>query len=741
MVKKIALLLCVTILMITGNNYAQKTCNTDEVYNKLKAEHPEIAVYEQQLEHMIRDKMANSLAKTTNTPDTTTYDIPIVVHVIHNYGPENLSDDDIYNAVAYWATVYVGTNYADTASVIQPFKKYIGNPRMRLHLATIDPSGNPTKGIVRHASYLTYNGGDNAKLDDWPPTSYINIWFVNVFNGAYANAAAYAYYPSAGAGMPYYDGVIGLYTYLNYDKAIPHEIGHVLNLQHPWGNTNQPGVACGDDLVDDTPPTKGHNPVGCVASALFDTTCTSANNIKTYADYRGILDSIVHYPDTVNSQNIMDYTYCQLMFTNLQVVRMRAALTSTVAGRSTLWSPANLAATGALAPMPDLAPIADYSVDKATSLVGNTVEPCYFLQLGSTTHFKFTNQSWNDTVSSVQWTLSNGASAPTSSSLTSLVETFSQPGWVTISLNAMSNAGSNTLTNKQAVYVADSVAMNPHTYKQNFTDSASSANWPTFNYYNNQFKWGLYNGAGYNDNSCMQFRSFDDRTTLQKKTGSPNGDHDDMFTPAFDLTTLSGNEYLNFYTSGSFVSGGQSPTYDTLDIYVSITGGFTWIKLSSLSGASLNNITAQSSEFVPTATAQWVPQTIAIPTSYQTAKTFFKFRYRSGDHGNNMYMDNFYISNFPTEVSEVRNTPNAVKIYPNPSNDGCYVSCVAGADGVVKFQVSDITGRVIYAKDEFYNSNSLAQQHIDKSVFQACGVYLVTVIANGQRSTQKIVIN
>ncbi len=508
MIKKIVSLLCVTVLMISGNSFAQKTCNTDEVYNKLKAEHPEIAIYEQQLEHMINDKMANDLAKTTGIPDTITYDIPIVVHVIHNYGPENLTDNDIYNAVANWATVYTGTNYADTAGVIQPFKKYIGNPRMRLHLATIDPNGNLTKGIVRHRSYLTYNGGDNAKLDDWPQNNYINLWFVNVFNGAYANAAAYAYYPSSGAQLPYYDGVIGLYTYLNYDKAIPHEIGHVLDLEHPWGNTNQPGVACGDDGVDDTPPTMGHNPVGCVASALYDVTCTGSNNIKTYFDYRGLYDSVVHYPDTVNSQNIMDYTYCQMMFTNLQVVRMRAALTSTVAGRNNLWSPANLAATGALAHMPDLAPIADFSVEKGVSLIGSTSEPSYFLQMGSNTHFNFKNQSWNDTVSSVQWTLSNGASIPTSTSMINLAETFTQPGWVTLSLTATSNAGSNTITNTNAVYVADSAAKSAYNYKQNFTDSASSSNWPTFNYYNNQFKWGLYNGAGYNDNSCMQFRSF-----------------------------------------------------------------------------------------------------------------------------------------------------------------------------------------------------------------------------------------
>ena len=41
-------------------------------------------------------------------------------------------------------------------------------------------------------------------------------------------------------------------------RTLTHEIGHCFNLAHVWGSTNQPGVACGDDLVTDTPETMGH---------------------------------------------------------------------------------------------------------------------------------------------------------------------------------------------------------------------------------------------------------------------------------------------------------------------------------------------------------------------------------------------------------------------------------------------------------------------------------------------------
>ena len=426
---------------------AQEPCATDKKYWELVKQHPEILEYEKQFEAQIEASMHHSLSsglgKTTiSASDTTIFDIPLVVHVIHDYGSENITDNDIYDAAQYWAVVYLAQN-ADTANVIAPFKKWIGNSRIRLHLATIDPNGKPTKGVVRHMSYLTANADDGAKFDPWPNNKYVNIWFIKTFGAGAAGAAAYAYYPSTAAGMPYYDGVICLSTYAGYAKTVPHELGHVLNLQHVWGNNNSPGTACGDDHVDDTPPTLGHNPVGCVASALYDVTC-AGGYLRHYTGAGGA-DSVVDYPDTVNSQNIMDYTYCQDMFTRGQCYRMRTALTGATAGRNNLITAANLAATGALAPMPDLPPVADYIVDRGTGggFVSDTRS--YFLAFNNTNSFVFRNASWNDTISGMQWMFSNGASNPTSTSTTTVLNKFSVPGWVTVTEIATSNAGGETL--------------------------------------------------------------------------------------------------------------------------------------------------------------------------------------------------------------------------------------------------------------------------------------------------------
>ena len=450
--KKTIVLTAAALLGLSSFAGAQTSpCGTDELYNQLKRQHPEVGQYEAQLEKAIAEGMKKlnwrNLAKTT--VDTTYIDIPVVIHVVHDYGNEYLADNDIFAAVNNWSKVFQKLN-ADTADVITPFKPYIGNAYIRLHLATKDPNGNPTKGITHRQSYLTMNAGDEAKMDQWPPDQYLNIWFINTFSGSHTGAAAYAYYPSSAQFMPYVDGIISLSTYMNFDKAIPHEIGHVFNLQHTWGNTNQPGVACGDDQVDDTPPTEGHMP-GCNTAALYDTYCAT-----------GYVRNGIDYPDTTNTQNIMDYAYCQKMFTIGQVDRMRLALNSNVAGRNNLWSASNLAATGALAPMPDLAPNADFSVERAQMPTGLYIgtEKAVFLCMNNDARFIFRNRSWNDTVTNVSWSFSNSPANATSTNAVIVVNTFSQPGWLTVSLTAtVNNSRANTVS-KQAVHVADTAVVN-----------------------------------------------------------------------------------------------------------------------------------------------------------------------------------------------------------------------------------------------------------------------------------------
>ncbi|PQJ08881.1 hypothetical protein CJD36_021665 [Flavipsychrobacter stenotrophus] len=744
MFKKFSIVLTAMFCLAkAGIAQEMKPCMTDEMYWETVKKYPQILEYEKQFEEQMTAVYANGLpgvgAKTTLSPfDTTMFDVPLVVHIVHDYGAEYLPDNDVYEAVKYWAVVFLAQN-ADTANVIDPFKKYVGNPRIRLHLATIDPNGNPTKGVVHEHSYLTGNANDQAKYNPWPNNKYINLWFINTFGAASTGAAAYAYYPASAAGMPYYDGVIGLYTYINYAKAIPHELGHVLNLQHVWGNTNAPDVACGDDQVWDTPPTKGHNPVGCTAAALYDVTCATGYT-HAYTSISGLPDSVVNFPDTTNAQNIMDYTYCQDMFTKGQCDRMRNALTSGTAGRNNLITAANLAATGALAPMPDLPPVADFSVERATGSGIITDARTVFLTPASGANFNFKNRSWNDTISAVNWTFSNGATTPTSTSTTSVLNRFTTTGWVTVTLAATSNAGTTTLVNDHAVYVADTTPVGGFGYNQSFSNSADVANWPAFNYFENQYKWGQFTGASNDgDNGCMRFRSYD---TTQKRSATPLGDHDDLCTPAFNLAGMTGPVYLNFNSAAAAANSGSisGPVGDSLEIHVTINGGQRWNKIIGYKRGTLVNNGTKSSEFVPGGTATWTARGVAIPAAYLNANTYFRFRYWPGNVGNNFYMDGFKISGFPADVAEIANSGMPLTIFPNPTNNGCNLVFKTGNENAVHISIKDITGRVVYQSTELYAPNSAVQQPIGRDLTPTAGIYFVSVVIDGNVTTQKLVV-
>lgn len=732
MFKKVLLSLSVAACLAGKSNAQMQPCWSDEHRNHLLKVHPQLAEFEQQFEEQLSAKLAAKITAAGDPDDTMYYDVPLVVHVVHDYGVENLSDNDIYEAAQNWALAFVKKN-ADTASVLPAFVPYIGNARMRLHLATIDPNGNPTKGVVRHNSYLTFTAADEAKYESWPNNKYINIWFINSFGSS--GAAAYAYYPSSGAFMPYYDGVISLASYLNTSKTIPHELGHVLNLQHVWGNNNNAAVACGNDAVDDTPPTKGHTP-GCVTAALFDTACATGY-MKTYISMTGLADSVVDYPDTTNAQNIMDYTYCSNMFTKGQCARMRRALTSSTAGRNNLITEANLAATGALADMPDLPPVSDFYIGRANATGIVTDSKTSFLTFDNEASFAFRNASWNDTISSVHWEFSNGASIPTSSSTSFVNNKFSVPGWVTVSLTATSNAGSDIKVDNRAVYAADTTPVGGVGYSQSFSSPSDLLTWPMVNYYHNQFRWQQYTGAGKGDNSCIRYRSYD---TSDKIYGTAKGDYDDIFTPAFNLEGVTGDLYLNFFTAGMVTSTSSSASRDSLEVDVTTSGGVRWVKIGGLRGTEIANNGSKGSEFIPGTSSSWAARAISVPAAYRTRQTFFRIRYRPGDNGNNLYLDNFGLSALPADIQDLSQAGDHFVLHPNPAANGSNLAFRAGEDGRVKFTVRDVAGRVVLESSKVYTPNSVNTEFIAREHTPAAGMYIITVTTGGSNITGKLLV-
>ena len=277
-------------------------CGTDQQQAKAFAENPQLkADWEaREAQEILRDQQdfANNYGRnernSVSVQSPPTYIIPVVFHVIHDYGTENISDAQILDQMRILNEDFRKLN-ADTASIVSQFVGIADDSEIEFRLANIDPNGNCTNGIDRIASMETYVGDDGSKLNSWPRNRYLNVWVVRTIS---SGAAGYAYLPG-GAPTAAVDGIIILSTYVGSigtgnpttARALTHEIGHFLNLQHTWGSTNNPNVACGNDGVSDTPVTKGWTSCNLTSNAI----CTA--NVQE------------------NVQNFMDYSYCYRMFT------------------------------------------------------------------------------------------------------------------------------------------------------------------------------------------------------------------------------------------------------------------------------------------------------------------------------------------------------------------------------------------------------------------------------------------
>ena len=239
-------------------------CATDEMQQRLIAADPDLirqnAEYQAGLQEYLQAK-----AGLRDGDDTTVYIIPLVFHVLLDptapNDVHNVSNADIEAMVDRLNEDFRMAN--GTNGIVDPFVPIAGNMRIQFQLATKDPFGNCTNGIDRITSLRSTQAADFSKLNPWFREHYVNIWVIRALeqNNPGSTTLAYSQLP-AYVQDPYgalRDGVIMLASEVNPGSTtLTHELGHFLNLDHTWGGSNQPGISCGDDGVDDTPMTKGH---------------------------------------------------------------------------------------------------------------------------------------------------------------------------------------------------------------------------------------------------------------------------------------------------------------------------------------------------------------------------------------------------------------------------------------------------------------------------------------------------
>ncbi|HEY8404282.1 MAG TPA: M43 family zinc metalloprotease [Flavobacteriales bacterium] len=256
-------------------------CATDEVRRELIGRNPFLLEAERVNEELIQNAI---LEMRNNRDEEPVLVIPVVFHIIHNYGVENIPDEQIHSAMEILNRDFRALN-EDLSEVVPMFDTLIADPKIEFRLATKDFMGNCTNGIERIPSMATYTGSMAAKLNQWPRDRYLNIWVVNnITSNGPGQTLGYSQLPPnvVGDNNARLDGIVVLYNSLGVvgqgipsrSRTLTHEVGHYLNLKHTWGDGNEPGITCdGTDAVDDTPVTKGH--FGGCAQHLADFDCTA----------------------------------------------------------------------------------------------------------------------------------------------------------------------------------------------------------------------------------------------------------------------------------------------------------------------------------------------------------------------------------------------------------------------------------------------------------------------------------
>ena len=79
----------------------------------------------------------------------------------------------------------------------------------------------------------------------------------------------------------------------------------------------------------------------------------------------------------------------------------------------------------------------------------------------------------------------------------------------------------------------------------------------------------------------------------------------------------------------------------------------------------------------------------------------------------------------------------AFSIHPNPSNGQFTITPKAEMDGIAHVQLIDIAGRVVL--QQMWNTKENATLVLDKQLDH--GVYVLTISTNGQRVSERVVIN
>lgn len=392
-------------------------CAASEMQRRVFDQNPHQLQQQQRVDEQIHQQLLRNPAGSLRS--VTPFSLPVVVHVVHQNGSENIDDAQVQRAIQHLNDAFAHQGfYADAGTGVKIPVQFC--------LAQRTPNNGNTSGITRTQSPLTtmtMETQDQALKDlaRWDTRQYINIWVVADINSISigSGVAGYAYYASAHGAS--FDGIVCESRYFGKNPAndvvLIHEMGHYLNLYHTFeGGCTNNFCDLEGDRVCDTPPDQAKH-TGC----LYNSCTTDAQDTRALNPLRTDVDDF--------TQNYMDYSpfSCQHAFTTGQADRMLAALQTVRA--SLLESP------GCLAPC-------------TTAITADFTFPTELLT-GASIPFQYSGTGG----SSFEWKI-NGKVVANQRNFSYV---FTQPGAYTVELVAMGASPNCRANYKQQVQVSCNV--------------------------------------------------------------------------------------------------------------------------------------------------------------------------------------------------------------------------------------------------------------------------------------------
>ena len=698
---KFILTLCFALAINRLFSQALLHCGADEMRIETLKKNPAIAKAvikrDAQLENFTQTFVQNFQANTqaAKTSSAATYIIPIVFHVIHNYGVENISDAQLKDGIDMLNKTF-RKQRADTASIVNAFKGIHADCDIEFRLAQKDPNGNCHSGINRIASSLTNLGQHDVKnLIHWPPTQYLNIYVVaNI-----PNLAGHCVLPADADTIPLWDGIVLAHNYVgtigtsNFTQSVAfaHECGHYLNLLHIWGGNNVPGFyyyPCAvatkdcniDDLVADTPPT-----IGWQSCNLSGVSCGN------------VVDNV---------QNTMDYSYCNIMFTQGQKARMHACLNSPIAGRNNLWQTANLIATGVYTTAPLCK--ADFVSNKKVICPTNQVI--------------FTNTSYNGSITSYNWKFEGGI--PAISSVANPTVTYSSSGSYSVSLKVKNITDSATVVKQNYIAVQTSTgAVYPFTEGFETITTLNGADWLTNNL-DTASTWKITTTAFSSGSKSAMITNFN----------SPIDGKDELYSRGINLT---GATTMSVSFKYAFARKDTS-NKDQLQLFVVSPCNGTSIQRFSAIGSLLETVSLKTTAFYPTSISEWKQVSVSVPSFLYSSGSRLKFVF-SRHGGNNIFIDDINIA-IDAGIRDLTEDISLLSIYPNPTNDNCTVQFNLQFPKTIAISVVNVLGQKVMELDKLLFNEGENKLHL-KTAQLSEGIYFIQLSDGLRAITKPLVIN